>query len=295
MFCSMTAYGKAHKQTGAGGFLIEIHSVNRKNLEVAMHLPKEFLGFDMKLRKELSKKIKRGSITVRVTKEDHIGKTGVVLPDIQSLRSLQDACYQKARALGYDLDEALPFHVLLKYAMIGCNQCALPLEEELQDQLMDGFKTALAKCISMREKEGALLVQDIDFRLSNVEKQLDLIVDKIEVAPKKFREKLERCLREVHTLENGNSERIAREIVIFAEKVDATEEIIRLRSHIEQFRRLLASQQRHSGRELNFLVQEMNREVNTVASKSQDLEITKATLEIKADQEKMREQIQNIE
>ena len=295
MFRSMTAYGKASVATKMGSFLVEIHSVNRKSLDVAVNLPKELLGFDMELRKELSTKVRRGFLTIRITKEDHKEEHGLSLPDVELLRLLQHSLQAKAKVLGYDPKEALPFDRLIKYGMARSSSYGSALDERLQSQLMEGFKEALGEFIAMRDKEGEMLLKDIDSWLKKIEKQLDWVVKKIRGSVEKFRERLEKRLHAFQLLEGEGEERVAREIVIFADKVDATEEITRLRSHIYQFQTLLQSKKQHIGSELNFLLQEMNREVNTVAAKSQDAEVTKAILEIKTDQEKIREQVQNIE
>jgi len=296
MFRSMTAYGRAHVTTDAGVFLIEIHSVNRKSLDITLNMPKELLMFDMDLRKELSKEVKRGFITVRITREDNRTAEALMMPDMEVMKSLHESCQAYANTLGYDPKEAIPFHVLLNYGLsLNSGTVDLASDEALQSQLMEGFKKALSEFIAMREKEGASLLADIRPRLDDIEKQLDAIVNRVNAAPEKFQERLEKRLEELDLLKEEGEDRMMRELVIFADKVDVTEEMTRLRSHVQQFRELLSSKKRRVGRELDFLIQEMNREVNTTAAKSQDLEITQAILEMKTEQEKIREQIQNIE
>lgn len=295
MFRSMTAYGRAHITTDVGLFLIEIHSVNRKNLDITVNLPKELLKFDIELRKELAKEIKRGCVTVRITCEEKREHLGIAMPDIAAMQAFHKTCHKYAKALGYSPNEAVPFHLLLHYGL-SWNVPSDPITDEgMHIQLMNGFKKALGEFILMREREGTSLLEDIDPRLTAIEQQLDVIVRRSSAAPEKFRKRLEKRLQELDVLKGEDEERMARELVIFAEKVDVTEEITRLRSHLQQFREMLQSKKSRIGRELDFLIQEMNREVNTTAAKSQDLEITQAILEMKAEQEKIREQVQNIE
>ncbi|WP_420421016.1 YicC/YloC family endoribonuclease [Simkania sp.] len=295
MFRSMTAYGRAHVTTESGSFLIEIHSVNRKSLDITVNLPKELLLFDMDFRKELSKEVKRGFITVRVTREE-IHPTGrLTLPDLDMMKSIQEQCQTYAKELGYNPKEAISFSDLLSYGFSSSGPPDLEVDENLQEQLLEGFKKALSKFIAMREREGATLLEDVGPRLDEIEEQLDKIAERVKAAPEMFREKLEKRLEELDVLKSEDDERMMRELILLAEKVDVTEEMTRLRSHVQQFRDLMSSKKRRVGRELDFLIQEMNREVNTTAAKSQDIEITQAILEMKTEQEKIREQIQNIE
>lgn len=295
MFRSMTAYGRAHVSTEAGSFLIEIHSVNRKSLDITVNLPKELLMFDMDFRKELSHEVKRGFITVRVTREEAHPTPGMSLPDMEVMKSLHEQYKTCAKELGYDPEEAIPFPVLLNYGLTSGGATELVADEKLQVELMEGFKKALSKFIDMREREGATLLADVGPRLDEIEGELDKIAERVKAAPEMFREKLEKRLEELDLLRDEDEERMMRELILLAEKVDVTEEMTRLRSHVQQFRDLMDSKKRRVGRELDFLIQEMNREVNTIAAKSQDIEITQAILEVKTEQEKIREQIQNIE
>lgn len=296
MFRSMTAYGRAHVTTESSSFLIEIHSVNRKSLDITVNLPKELLMFDMDFRKELSKEVKRGFITVRVTREEVHSKNGrLTLPDLEEMKAIQKQCQIYAKELGYHPKEAISFTDLLNYGISSSGSPALEVDEKLQGQLLEGFKKALSKFIAMREREGATLLEDIGPRLDEIEAQLNKIAERVKAAPEMFREKLEKRLEELDLLKGEDDERMMRELILLAEKVDVTEEMTRLRSHVQQFRDLMSSKKRRVGRELDFLIQEMNREVNTTAAKSQDIEITMAILEMKTEQEKIREQIQNIE
>lgn len=295
MFRSMTAYGKAYIPMAEGQFLIEIHSVNRKSLDIMINLPKELLMLDMELRKLLAKEVKRGFITVRVNREDSRFLVNAPLPDYDAMKALKEEWSRCAEKLGYSPKEAIPFSMLLDAGLSSSGVSDLKLDEPLQKKLKEGFQKALADFIAMREKEGSSLLADITPRLDEIEKIICSIEERVNTAPEKFKEKLTKKLEELNLLSGEGEERLMRELVLFAEKVDVTEELTRLKSHVDQFRELLASKKRRVGRELDFLIQEMNREVNTTAAKSQDLEITQAALEIKTEQEKIREQIQNIE
>lgn len=295
MFRSMTAYGRSHIVIDEEAFLIELQSVNRKSLDVTMSLPKEFLKLDIDLRKELTKQVKRGFVTIRITREDQRRDPSKVMPNLEIMQSLYDTCQTYAKALGYNPKEAISFQLLLNYAFSLNTPSDFSLNETFKNQLIDGFKQALSALILMREKEGNALLNDMNRRLADIEKQLTVIGECTQASPKKFREKLEMRLKEFDLLTEEGKERMTRELILFAEKVDVTEELTRLTSHLNQFRSRLSSKKQCMGRELDFLIQEMNREVNTIAAKCQDLEIKQAVLEIKSQQEKIREQVQNIE
>jgi uncharacterized protein (TIGR00255 family) len=292
MFRSMTAYGRAHVLTGTGSLLIEIHSVNRKGLDLALNLPKEFLIFDMEIRKEIRREINRGSISVRISKSGNKGE--ISLPKIEGIKALHQTYQQYAIALGYDPKEAIPFDLLLSQAS-GCHDDLEESDERLREAILKGVKEALKQLIKMRELEGMLLMADLKPRLEAIRAKLEKVSSRMEVSVEIFKEKLEKRLEEFKLLTEEGQERMMRELILFSEKGDVTEELTRLSSHIEQFEGLLEAKKHPLGRELDFLVQEMNREANTIGSKSQDLEMTQASLAIKAELEKIREQIQNIE
>lgn len=290
---SMTAYGRAHAKTEMGLFLIEIHSVNRKSLDIHLNLPKDFLRFDMPLRQRLGESVKRGHVTVRMSKEDVRANLPVV-PQMETMQQLHQEWQKCASELGYDAKEAIPFSFLLNFALT----TTAPQEisnEELFKQLKEGFEEALKAFLEMKENEGCSLLEDMYPRLEYIENNIQKVRDLAKNAPKRYYDKLVKRLEELKGTHQEDEERLARELVIFTDKVDITEEITRLYSHTQQFREILASSKIRVGRELDFLIQEMNREANTIATKSQELEITQSILSIKSELEKIREQLQNIE
>jgi len=289
----MTAYGRAHAETDVGLFLIEIHSVNRKSLDINFNLPKELLMFDMPLRQRLGEEVRRGYVSVRITRED--AKSVLpTMPNSEILKELHSSWKKCASDLGYDPKEAIPFNFLLSYALtaIPSKNC---FGEAFKKQLDKGFDKALDAFLEMKENEGSSLLEDIHPRLDSIEKNLEKVEKLVKHAPKRYHDKLAKRFEELKMSHEHDEDRLTRELVIFAEKVDVTEEITRLRSHVKQFREILSSENRRVGKELDFLIQEMNREVNTIAAKSQELEITQIILSVKSEQEKIREQLQNIE
>lgn len=290
---SMTAYGRAHAKTSVGLFLIEIHSVNRKSLDINTNLPKEFLFLDMGLRSRLGTVVKRGYVTVRITKEGGNG-TAFETPSVETLKKLHNQWESCAKELGYQSKEAVSFSMIMQFAL-GITPSSSAPDEALKKKLFKGLDEAIETFIKMKEVEGKTLIADIFPRLDQIEKTIERVKKLAELAPKRYRERLEKKLEELKISHDTDEDRLTREIVLFTDKIDVTEEMIRLASHLQQFKGILKENKSRVGRELDFLTQEMNREVNTIAAKSQELEITQSTLAIRSELEKIREQLANIE
>ncbi len=275
----MTAYGRSKRATPQGECLVEIHSVNRKFLDINTNLPKEFLFLDLDLRKWVQEEVQRGQVTVRVSFEG--AQAGFLLP---ALKSLKSKWIELAKGLGYHSD-SVDFRFLTEQ-MEKIPLDAAPLKAELKKTVQE----ALKDFISMRRKEGEALAKDMRVRLAFIEQELKKIEKKAPQAVEKYRKKLKEKLSEAK-----EDERFIREVVLFAEKVDVTEEITRLFSHTKQFKELLAEKGKSVGRTLEFLTQEMGREINTLSAKAAESDIVKIAVTIRAEIDKMREQVQNIE
>lgn len=290
---SMTAYGRSHVKTSAGVFLIEIHSVNRKSLDINTNIPKEFLSLDMDLRSRISSDVKRGYVTVRVTKEAG-NAASFEVPTAESMKELHEKWIKCAKGLGYDPKEAVPFSMMMQFAL-GSTPPASLLDDKLKEEIFKGFDHAIASFMKMKEKEGQALMEDIFPRLKEIEGNIQKVSELTKLTPKRYHDRLAKKLSELEISHETDEDRLTREIVLFADKIDVTEEITRLSSHVKQFESILQESKKRVGRELDFLAQEMNREVNTIAAKSQELEITQAILAAKSELEKIREQLANIE
>ncbi len=278
---SMTAYGRGH----AGPYLVEIHSVNRKGLELNIYLPRELLCFDMDIRKILKQFLKRGSVSVRLTRDKHAAN--LALPKANELKAVKDHFDNLAKELKLSGDEIdLPFL---------CNQLqAVGIEESPQvekSEIEKGVLDAAQALISMKEQEGRTLLEDISKRSKSLAQDVESVAKHAKIAPEVLRQKLSEKLKALEVDQEG----IAKEVVLFAEKSDITEELVRLRSHLRQLEGLLGSDEISVGRTLDFLLIEMGRELNTIAAKSFQLEITDQVPLMKAEVEKIREQAQNIE
>lgn len=285
---SMTAYGRAVGEIASGlSCICEVHSVNRKHFDLHLHLAKEFLFLDVQLRQFIGKVIKRGKVTVKISFQSQ----GMALTPPSLLKQLKQQWISVARELGYD-----PSGIDLPFLLERAGEVSL--EKQLGGDVQQGVETVLKEALdafgAMKETEGGALVSDIEKRLAHLSTCLEKIEMRSKGLPEAYRKRLiEKLEALLHTA--GEDERVLREVALFAEKIDITEEIVRLRSHIAQMREVLQSKEKSVGRTLEFLIQEMAREMHTIGSKSQDLALIEQAMEGKGELEKVREQVQNIE
>ena len=290
---SMTAYGSAEVKVEGMTYLIEIHSVNRKGLDLHVHFPKEMLSLDVEVRKKVSKQISRGHLTLRLTQNEEAAFKDP-LPNLSQMEEVHRKWVQLANHLGYEGRDAIPFSALMAWMSSGAASSP-KLEEKSIALIMDGLDRALAKLIAMKEVEGNHLADDLSERHSTISTLLSKLNQWAERDPKEFKEKITKRLAEIGYDIAVDAERYAREVALMADRVDSTEERTRLEAHLVQFKALLNGTSERKGRELDFLIQEMMREINTILAKAQEIEVTELGLLIKSEVEKIREQVQNIE
>ncbi len=295
MIKSMTAYGRASQSSPLGRFVVEVHSVNRKLLDLSIYLPKDLLRFDIDVRKWLGAELERGQVTVRVAllSEGMGGKVFSALA--QQLKGLKAGWEQIAHELGMDPKQSIDLPFLVGQVQTGVALERPEEEAELKGVLERAVKDALADLMQMKVAEGKLLVADIQHRIKLIEENLAAIELKRDEPLHRYRKKLLERLREVGQMSSEFEERVAREVALMAERMDVTEEVVRLRSHIQHFRQHLFSQEKSIGRTLDFLTQEMLREINTLGAKSSETEVSVFVVTMKSELEKIREQVQNIE
>jgi uncharacterized protein (TIGR00255 family) len=289
MIRSMTAYSRASKDSSFGRWVVEIHSVNRKFLDINLSLPKELLFLDIEIRKWVAEVLQRGQITVRVFLQQEGGGAA----SLSTLKKLKESWEKTAKDLGFDAKE-ITLSFLLEQ-MPSFSSDATKDQEILRSSLKEVILQALKELLQMKEKEAVPLVQDMLKRVSIIEECKEKVVKDSAGVVDHYRKKLQDRLSEVLGPTVEGEERILREVVLFAEKIDLTEEITRLNSHIEQFRSVLSSKEKSVGRTLDFLVQEMNREINTLSAKCVGVELSLLMVTMKSELEKIREQLQNIE
>ena len=295
MIKSMTAYGRASVSAVQWRFVIEIHSVNRKMLDMSLYLPKDLLRFDIEIRKWLSQYLERGQITLRLTLQSEGGSNKLFSNYSIQLKTLKEGWNKVASELGYDPEKMIDLSFLVSQLQMLPSFESKEDEETLKASLKAAVEVALQELMVMKETEGKTLALDIQKRLKLIEENIAAIELKKEFPLIHYRKKLIDRLKEVGHLHAEAEERIIREVALLAEKMDVTEELVRLRTHIEQFRQHLSLHEKAVGRTLDFLTQEMHREINTLGSKSADSEISLYVVKIKSELDKIREQVQNIE
>ncbi len=292
MLRSMTGFGRERKAFEEREILVEIRSVNHRFYEFSARTPRAYGYLDEKLKSLLGGKISRGKVEVAVYIYNKEGVNANITVNREIAHGYIDALRDAAPELGLGDDLALSTIIRLPdlFTVVKTQED----EEQVWEQVRETAAAALERFIQMRETEGVKMHDDISGRLDYIEKSVKVIEERSPKVTAAYREKLYNKISEIVGDRNIDESRVLTEAAIFSEKTAVDEETVRLHSHINQFRDLIESSE-PVGRKLDFLVQEMNREVNTTGSKCLDLDITKLVVDMKSEIEKIREQIQNIE
>lgn len=294
MIRSMTGFGQAERQAGGIRIQVDMKSVNHRYGETVFRMPREWLIYEDKLRKLVGNRIKRGRVDVFVTAE----RSGAARTEAEIDWALADSYKQAAEQLGerYRISGELSLSELLALPGLVQVRGRLQTEQETEQALTHTIEEALDELISMREKEGVHLHADLKQRqrilTELVERTIAAASHAVEQIRGRLRQRLTELLQDAETGIDEN--RFTMEVAILAERSNIDEELTRLQSHLSQFADMLAASE-PIGRKLDFLIQEMNREVNTIGSKAGQTELTNLVVDMKAELEKIREQAQNIE
>jgi uncharacterized protein (TIGR00255 family) len=294
MLKSMTAYGRASLNTKVGHFVIEIQSVNRKFLDVSVTLPQELSQFDIEIKKWILPHVTRGQVTIKVSATFEGVAPFIIRPNLPLARQLKAAWQAIIQDLHLE-EQEFQLSLLAEHTGLLSLEENHEHEEVYRQALKETLEAAMKGFLQMKIQEGAALQADIVERLDKICQSMRLIERKTPDATKKYREKLVARLEELLPGQVENEERILREVALFAEKIDIAEEITRFFCHLAHVEELMRGSLQGVGKTLEFVLQELNRETNTVGSKSSDLEIARAVIEIKSELERIREQIQNVE
>ncbi|MBR2783583.1 MAG: YicC family protein [Firmicutes bacterium] len=292
MVKSMTGFGRGAAQSDNYSIVLEMKAVNHRFLEISCRLPKQLLGMEDGLKKQLQQAFSRGKLDVFVTLERTGAKNTVVKVDKELAMAYYNALVEVASACG--LPSQVQLRDIASFSGVVSLDTAEDDEEEIASLLQTAAAEASANMLSMQEQEGAALAADLNSRLDLIAERLQVIRSAAPQVVADQKARLEQRLSELLGAVPVDEARLANELAIFADRVDITEELTRLASHMEQFRQTLASGE-PAGRKLNFIQQEMLRETNTIGSKSSALSINSLVIEVKSELEKIREQIQNIE
>ncbi len=292
MIRSMTGYGRCQETVNGRDILVEIKSVNHRYYEFSARVPRNYGYLEEKMKSFLQGRVSRGKIDAGITVYNIEGRDALIEVNkpiasgyINALRSA------KSELL---LVDDIKLSNLLRLPDIFNVRKAVEDEDIIWSDVKTAAAKALDNFITMREKEGMKLKEDVLSRLSVIDKYVLEIERLSPKASEAYRTRLFNKMSEILNDIKADEQRILTEVAIFAEKTAVDEETVRLKSHINQFRDMLESDET-VGRKLDFLIQEFNRETNTIGSKCQDVEITKIVIDMKSEIEKIREQIQNIE
>ena len=289
---SMTGFGRGAAQSDNFSIVVEMKAVNHRFLEIACRLPKQLLSREDALKKQLQQSISRGKLDVFVTLERTGTKKAVVKVDKDLAMAYHNSLIELAAACG--LPQQVQLREVASFPGVVTVETAEDDEDEIASLLTAATDEAVAHMLTMQEQEGAALAADLSARLDIIEQQLQLVREAAPQVVADQKTRLEQRLSELLGAVPIDEARLANELAVFADRVDITEELTRLASHIQQFRQALAADE-PVGRKLNFIQQEMLREANTIGSKASALSINRTVIEVKSELEKIREQIQNIE
>jgi len=293
MLKSMTAYAKSEKTQEKLTVLIEIRSYNSRYLDVALRIPHGYLALEEKIKTLIAGKVARGRIEVNLQVRDDSGEAYAFEIDTPKARAYYDSLVQLKDKFNINSKISIDLLVsgggIIKPAEIGFDmEACWPVFE-------DCINEALDKLIAMRKEEGDFLEADIAARLNGIEERVDQIQKESSDLLSHYQQRLkERIAALTKGIIEIDTDRIAQEAAFLADRSDISEEVVRAASHIKQFRTIMNSAE-PAGRKLNFLLQELNREFNTMGSKTGNTNVSHIIVEVKSDLEKIREQLQNIE
>lgn len=292
MLKSMTGYGRVKVENDLREITVELRSVNHRYLDLNIKVPRIYGYLEDLVSKQAQAAIARGKVDIFVSVRAKEGADIKVTPNMAVIQGYVDALKKVSETYGIS-DEVSALALLRLPDAMEQNK-----EEADADQLKSEVSAVLAQALeeynAMREKEGGRLVEDVVYRAGLIAKSVDFVEQRSPNCVEEYRTRIAARMTEILDGSELAQQRILQEAALYADKVNVTEEIVRLRSHLSQLDTMLKSPVA-IGRKLDFLVQEMNRETNTIGSKANDFQIAKTVVDMKAEIEKIREQIQNLE
>lgn len=290
MLKSMTGFGRAEKNVGEKTFLIDIKSLNGKQFELQLKLPAFLKPFEFDIRRLLAEKLSRGSVDCMISLKD-TGNARPVTINTSLARSYYQPLAELSRELNLDASHILSTLVKLP-------EVITPSSDTLSDEEWQQFQGVLDAAITSlnahREDEGRSLEKDLKDRIGNIQRLQEEVIKLEPLRKQKIREGITRLLEENVGKENYDSNRLEQELIYYIEKIDISEEQVRLRNHCDYFNSLLSAPEDSKGKKLSFILQEIGREINTTGSKAYDATIQKCVVEMKDELEKAKEQVLNV-
>jgi uncharacterized protein (TIGR00255 family) len=292
MLRSMTGFGSGELTTATDRYLVEARSLNHRFLEVVVRLPRDLAPLEDRVRGLVHGRVLRGRVEIAIIRENYGKRARTVKVDVDLAKAFLSALNDLKRSLELsgtaDLSTLIGLPELVK------------IEEQKEDlegywpQISEGVGMALGRLVAMRETEGARLAQDLAARIERLRLRIDEVERRAPAVVREYAARLSRRIEELVGAVPVDEGRVATEVAMFADRCDIAEEVTRFRSHLAQMRQTLDADGA-VGRTLEFIVQELGREANTMGSKANDLEIARAIIAVKGELESLREQIQNVE
>ncbi len=289
---SMTGYGRSEVRHADVAFTVEARSVNHRYLDVSIRLPRLYTPLEARMKQRVSAYFARGHIDITLAYQDSTTTRRALSLDPTLAQQYFDALQHLQKLLR--LPGTIDLSMLASLRDIFRVEEASPDVENDWESIAQGLDDALQALQQMRRQEGEVLIRDFQMRVQTMAQEIQTIRQRVPEVVVEYRARLEQRVKDLFAQFELDPARIAQEAILFAERADITEELTRLEAHLHAFTRLLASSEA-VGRKIDFLVQEMNREINTIGSKSNDTAIAHSVVELKSELERMREQIQNIE
>lgn len=292
MIKSMTGFGRAEAVTKEWKITVELKSVNHRYLDLNIKMPRKLNLFEGQVRNLIKTYMQRGKVDIFITYEDYTA--GSVALKFNRDLAAEYLGYLKEMEQEFQLKNDISVTMLSRYPEVLTMEEQPVNEEELWNCLEEPLKEACTRFVEAREREGKHLKNDLLAKLKGLDEKVSLVEKRSPEVVQAYREKLETKVHELLEDSQIDDNRIAAEVVLFSDKICNDEETVRLHSHIRGMKKIL-SEQEGIGRKLDFMAQEMNREANTILSKSSDIQISDIAIDLKTEIEKIREQIQNIE
>mgnify|MGYP004473909843 FL=1 len=293
MIKSMTGFGRAEVVTDERKITIELKSVNHRYLDLSIKMPKKLSFLEGAIRNLMKTYIQRGKVDVYITYEDYTMNNGALKYN-RELASEYITCLKQMQQ-DFGLDYDIKVSTLSRYPEVLVMEEQSVDEEALWGFIEPPLREACEKFIQTRDQEGRNLEKDLLDKLKALDEKVILVENRAPEVVNAYRTKLEAKVAELLADTQMDDNRIAAEVILFSDKICNDEETVRLHSHIRNMQKMLATETEGIGRKLDFMAQEMNREANTILSKSSDLETSNIAIDLKTEIEKIREQIQNVE
>lgn len=289
---SMTGYGRGEQVSEQAKVVIEVKSVNHRFGEIVCRLPRELSGLEDRFKAAVAEKVARGRVDVYFNREEYGEARRIIVLDKELASSYYNALTELADHL--QISQAVDVESISRLPEVMTISAPPTDLDAVWEESRGALDQALDNLTQMRMREGNRLADDIRQRVETIQNLVASIEDRAPLVVEEYRARLLERVAQLMGETPVDPQRLAAEVVLYAERSSITEETVRLYSHLDQVRDVL-SQELPVGRKLDFLVQEINREVNTIGSKSSDTAIARAVVEVKSELEKIREQVQNIE